>query len=345
MSFSRFIKQMTDANADVGDHDEAEMHDVFAAMLDGGVPDLELGAMLFALNVMPDTVSGVVGGYRAVARRVQRLHLSGARYRPLVFASDNDTRVSPNLLPWLAIVLRRLDVPVLVHGSLGGAGVAASAYVFRELGVMPCATLAGVQVTLETDSLAFVPHGVLCPGLANLLALGDRLGLQNFAHKLAALLDPFAGEGVRIVGVKDRRLREIVEAACCDEALDALVFDGADDDAFVDPQRRPGIVAIRGGTRTVLFNSESGTMARRTNLPDPADVAATARWIRAALGGEVVIPHPLVNQLACCLFVSGYAADMSEAKSMATLQSGAVSPDPETMVASTGVAPCPVSNA
>jgi anthranilate phosphoribosyltransferase len=106
-----------------------------------------------------------------------------------------------------------LAVPVLVRGSLGGAGEAASAYVFRELGVMPSATFARVQATLQRDSLAFAPDGVLCPGLAKRFAHLSRLGLRNVAQNLAALLDPFHGRGVRIIGLADARLREKVATA------------------------------------------------------------------------------------------------------------------------------------
>ena len=217
----------------------------------------------------------------------------------------------------------RLGIPVLVHGSLGGSGIAASAYVFRELGILPSATLTGLQANIEKDSLAFVPLGLLCRGLSNLYALANRLGLQNVAPKLESLLEPFAGHGVRIVRVADASLRETIEDACDEDGLDALVFCGADDDAFVDPQRRPRIVAIQGGRRSVLFEWETGATARRMILPDPCDVPATARWIRRALAGDMPVPYPLVNQLACCLFVSGYADDMSQAKAMAATKTGA----------------------
>ena len=336
MRFSRLIKQKTATKDGAADLHGGDVHDLFAAMLDGGVPDLDLGAMLFALSVMPDTVDSVVGSYRAMASRVQHLHLYDTPYRPLVFASYNKYRLTPNLLPWLALSLRRLGIPVLVHGSLGGSGVAASAYVFRELGILPSATLTGVQANLEKNSLAFVPGGVLCPGLSNLFALVNRLGLEDVAPKLEGLLDPFAGDGVRVVGVADASLRETIEDACYHDGLDALVFCGADDDAFVDPQRRPRIVAIQGGRRTVLFDSEIGATARRMILPDPCDVPATARWIRGALAGDVPVPYPLVNQLACCLFVSGYADDMSQAKAIAATKTGVFIADSGKMCDSAG---------
>ncbi|UCH47152.1 MAG: DNA-binding protein YbiB [Betaproteobacteria bacterium] len=322
MSFSRYIKLLADPSDEADTADSAGIEDLFAAMFDGGVSDLELGAIVVALHGRPPSVAHVAAAYRAAAARVQHLRAPESPFRPLVFASYNSTRRTANLLPWLALVLRRLGVPVLVHGNLGGACGGTSAYLFRELGVMPSATATAIQTALEKDGLAFVPAGVLCPGLANLIALQTRLGLKDWVYKLAVLIDPFRGNGMRVIGIAEQQLREIIEAVCYEERLDAVVFEGADDDAFVEPFRRPAIVAYVEGSRSVLFEPESNTLEWRVDLPEPRDVAATAEWTRRAVAGEVPLPHPLVNQLACCLFASGYAADMNQAKAIATMESG-----------------------
>lgn len=62
------------------------------------------------------------------------------------------------------------------------------------------------------------------------------------------------------------------------------------------------------------------------SLPATIDAAATAAWIRQAMAGQVPIPHPLVNQLACCLFASGYTDDMNQAKAIAAVEAGGLTP-------------------
>ena len=322
MSFSRHIRLLADPSDETDPADPAGIEGLFAAMLDGGVPDLELGAVVVALHRRTPSVALVAAGYRAVTARVQHLGAPQSPFRPLVFASYNSARQTANLLPWLALVLRRLGIPVLVHGNLGGACSGTSAHLFRELGVMPAASVSVIQNALDNDRLAFVPAGVLCPGLANLIALQTRLGLHDWVHKLGALIDPFRGNGMRVIGIAEPQLREIIESVCYEEQLDAMVFEGADDDAFVDPSRRPGIVAYIEGSRSVLFESESSALEWRVDLPEPRDVAATADWTLRAVAGEVPLPHPLVNQLACCLFASGYASDMNQAKAIAAMESG-----------------------
>lgn len=326
MQFSRVIGQLANANHRAAELDDGEMHDVFAAIFDGGIPDLELGATLVALEGVPNSVSSLVGGYRAMARRLLHLLKPDSAYRPLVFPSYGNQRLVPNLLPWLAIVLRRLGIPVLVHGCLDSVDRADSAYVFRELGIMPSATLGEVQQALRNEALAFAPIGVLSPALANLFALQSRLGVNCGARDLALLVDPFRGIGVPVIGLGDDRLRETMEAVCQHEVLDALVFDAADSDAIVDPFLRPRIVAYQGGEYSLLFDAENRSQVRRVDFPAPTDVLGIANWIRFALAGKVPVPHPLVNQLACCLFVSGYALDIGQAKAIAAMQSGSISP-------------------
>ncbi len=322
MSFSRHIRLLAEPSEDMSAADMGGIQELFAAALDGGVPDLELGAMVAVLHARPPSVVHIAAAYRAMEGRVQHLRIPDSSFRPLIFASYNRTRKTANLLPWLALVLGRLGVPVIVHGNLGGRCGGSSAYLFRELGVLPGASVTAVEAALQAESVSFAPTGVLCPGLANLIALQDRLGLHTWLTRLAGLVDPFRGDGMRVLGISDWSLREIFEAVCEEDRLDAIVFESADDDAVVEPSSRPAIEAFVEGSRNLLFGPERSTLEWRVQLPHPGDVAASADWTRRALAGEVPLPHPVVNQLACCLFVSGYAADMNQAKAIAAMESG-----------------------
>ena len=69
---------------------EAEAFDLFSALLDGGVPGLELGALLAALAMKTISPEELSGFYRAARGRVNRLSPpSTARLalRPLVIPS------------------------------------------------------------------------------------------------------------------------------------------------------------------------------------------------------------------------------------------------------------------
>ncbi len=311
-----------------GAHDlsEQDAHDLFAAMLDGGVGDLELGACLAALHMKSESAVEMLGFYRAASERIYALRPPATGLRPLILACYGGARREPNLLPLLVLLLQRIGVPVLLHGTLEGGRRVASAYILRELGVLPSASLALAQKSLDDDLVAFVPTAVLCPGLANLLALRNRLGIRNPAHNLAHLLDPFEGIGLRVIGAADAALFSNIEAFLAATGFDALLLRSTEGEAFANPRQRPRIVFYRHGEGTTLFEEEMATARSLPGEPASIEAAGTALWIRQALAGEVPVPHPLVNQLACCLHASGYTDDMNQAKAIAAVEAGSLIP-------------------
>jgi anthranilate phosphoribosyltransferase len=306
--------------------DEAEAYALFCAMLDGGVPDLELGAILLALRQRGETNDELAGFVRAVDARLYRVEPPDDRVRPVVIGAYGGARDMPNLLALLVMLLQRLGIPTLVHGTLEGGGRVATAYVLRELGVMPCATLRQAEDALAERHLAFVPTAALCPGLAGLLALKSRLGVRTAAHTVARLLSPFGPDALQLVsaGTPDRleQLAEVLAAG----GGQALLLRGTEGEPVASALRRPRIDHIADGVRQVLFEEEGGSGKAVHGLVASIDAASTATWIRRALAGETPLPHPIVNQLACCLFAVGYTEDMNQAKAIAAVEAGALTP-------------------
>lgn len=319
MNTTRTLRELTHVAPALSESEAAQL---LGALLDDGVPEFEHGALLALLEVRPLGLQTLIGFYRSLAERCFRLVPPAAGVRPVVLATHCEPdRSEANLVPLLARLLQRLGMTVLVHGSLEGAGIAGSAHVFRDLGVMPCASLAQVQQQLDRDRLAFVPTAVLAPGLAGLMLRRARLGSGRVAHVLHRMLDPYAGDGLAVVatgtGPDARTLAALFQIV----GGPALLLEGTDGEPFASPLRRPALELVHEGGRELLFAPESGMQKPRVTSPD---VFQTSDWTRRALRGEVPLPLPLVNQVACCLYGAGYASDINQAKAIAALETGSL---------------------
>ncbi|MBU0594619.1 MAG: DNA-binding protein YbiB [Pseudomonadota bacterium] len=301
---------------------EAEAYTLFSAMLDEGLPDLELGALLFALRTKGESLEELLGFKRAVSERLYCLQAPAGDIQPVIIPAYGGKLDSVNLLPLLALLLQRFGVTVLIHGSLDSHDGVAAAYVLRELGTLPSTSIIQAQQALDQQGLAFLPTAALCPGLANLLSLRSRLGLRNSAHLLAKVLEPFSGMGLHLVSASQHacmnRLREFLHAA----EINALLLQSSGGDPCANPAQRPQLEYISNGASDILFEAERGSARMVPNLPNPASAAATALWTTQVLAGEIPLPMPLVNQLACCLYASGYTQDMNQAKAIAAVEAG-----------------------
>jgi anthranilate phosphoribosyltransferase len=301
---------------------ERDANELAAAMLDGGMGDLELGALLALLEHRPMTLAELFGYTVALARRCSRLKAPETQARPVVFACYHGVREHPHLLPLIVLTLQRLGVPVLVHGALDGGGGVAAAYVFRELGVFPCASLTQAQARLDDGKLAFVPTAVLMPGLAELLALKGRLGFGGFVQSLARFLAPFETEALHVVATDGVMGRELLREFLAAGGVSALLLDGTEGEPFADPRRRPGLEYVARGESSMLFDAESSALGHPATLPDAIEAQPVANWIRRALAGEVPLPLPIVNQIACCLYGAGYTEDLNQAKAIVAVETG-----------------------
>jgi anthranilate phosphoribosyltransferase len=276
-----------------------------SAMLAGEVPPLELGAILLAYRVKGETVGELTGFMAAIDRQLARLAPpAGANVRPVVLPTYNGARKLPNLTPLLALLLRRYGVPVLLHGMADEAhdfGRVTTAAVLWELGIEPAESLAQAQQQLGREGIAYVPTPLLSPALASLIDLRRRMGVRSIAHTLAKLSDPFNGAGLRVVAVTHpdyvTRMGEFLLAT----RANALLLRGTEGEPFANPRRQPRIEGFEDGMATVLVDAEPSASTMTPALPEAIDAVTTAAWIGAALAGEVPIPQPIVNQVACCM--------------------------------------------
>jgi len=323
MIVARALKILAGARADAQELTEVDAFDLFSAMLDGGIGELELGAVLATLAMKRPAADEISGFRRALQARVNRLD-PPAGARTVVIPSYGGAHAQANLMPLLAVMLARFGIPVLVHGALEAQGRVASAAVFRELGILPSASLREAQSALETSRIAFVPVAVLSPALAQMLALRARLGVRNCAFQIARLVDPFDGEGLKLVPVNDAFERDAFGAALALHREHALLFLGTEGEAYANPQQRPAIVHFLSGEPSLLFDAEAASTAMHGSQPIPVDgqpeAKGTARWIELALAGKVPVPPPMSNLLACCLYATGLSQDLHQAKALVAVR-------------------------
>jgi anthranilate phosphoribosyltransferase len=327
MSVSQCLRTLTRAEDGDGELAPQAAAALFGSLLDGSAGELELGAMLGALAMRPLAAGELAGFAQAAGARCARLSPpAAARSRgiaPVSIPSYGGSAQQANLMPALALLLARFGVPVLVHGPLDAPGRVAGAAVLRALGILPSASLQEAGRALEERAIAFVPTALLSPALAQFVALRARLGIATFAQSVARLLEPFAGGALRLVPACDAAERAALARALQDTASRALLFIGAEGEAFADPQQRPAIELRRAGERRMLFEAQSGASGAATTAQPGADAHAAAHWIGQALAGKVPLPPPLANLLACCLYASGYTEDFNQSKALVAVRTHA----------------------
>lgn len=320
MSYGNYIKEIGRGPSGSRDLSQEDARQLYAAMLDGGVPDLEMGAIILGLRVKGESLIEMLGFLGAIDDRMHRLDMPHGRVRPVVLPSYNGARKEANLTPLLALLLQRFGVPVLVHGLLEGYGRVTSGLIFRELGVMPMVSVTQAQAELNEKGLAFVPLTALAPGVHNLLSLRSRLGVRNSAHSLCKLINPFRGDAVMVAPATHPDFIELMRNLMVTRGQHALLLRGTEGEPFANPKRRPRLEYIHEGLVDTLFEAEHESLRALPNLPDATDAASTARWIRRILDKQIPLPKPLGNQLACCLYASGYAEDFNQAKAIVAVE-------------------------
>lgn len=320
--FAEMIKEIGGGPRSARDLDAAHAFALFAAILAGEVPALELGAILIALGIKGESLAETIAFMRALDAYVGRLEAPADCPLPVILPSYSGTRRHLNLTPLLALLLKRYGVPVLVHGPGGEDGDAAdepdddendapadsatcgrvtTLAILLELGVEPARSLADAQRLLTQHRIAYMPVDVLAPGLVPLLGYRARLGGRSCAHSLAKLIDPFHGDGYRVIGVTHpehlQRMREFLIAT----RARALLLRGTEGEPFANPRGQTQIETFADGAGTLCAERETCSPADLPVLPAVFDAPAAAAWITQALAGSIPVPASVIAQLACCL--------------------------------------------
>lgn len=313
MDYSKIIKEVGRGKNHARDLDVETSRALYSRMLNGEVPELELGGILIALRIKGEGEAEMRGFYEAMQQQTLSLTPPVGKPMPIVIPSYNGARKQANLTPLIAILLHKLGFPVVVHGVSHDPTRVLTETIFELMGIPATLHAGQAQARLDIHQPVYIPIGVLCPALEKQLSIRWRMGVRNSAHTLAKLATPFAEDAaLRLSSVSHPEYVTRVAKFFTEIGGRALLMHGTEGEVYANPQRCPQISLIDAeGTRVLNERQDMGT-AQAVALPESKDPEVTARWIERCVTGREPLPLSLRIQLACCLVAAGETATLEQ---------------------------------
>lgn len=284
-----------------------DARELYAAMLDGRVSDLEMGGIMLAMRIKGESVDEIAGFLDAAEASFALLQAPAGDYAPIVLPSYNGSRQMPNLTPLLALLLARAGAPVFIHGVTSDPGRVTTAEILHELGYPFSHTSQQAAEQFARRAPVFMPIEDLAPRMAKLLALRRILGVRNSTHTLVKIVQPFKQAALRLTSYTHPEyltmLTEYFGSAAPAERGDVFLMRGTEGETVANAKRAQQISWMHHNEWSVLVQKQA-PVDEMPPLPESRDAAATANWIDAALRGQEPIPVSIAEQVEHCLLVS-----------------------------------------
>ena len=310
MSISHHIKEIGRGKDGARSLTREQAADLMGQLLDGTVTDLEVGAFCLAMRIKGETPAEMAGFLDATHARITPVP---APATTVVLPSYNGARKLPVLTPLLALLLAREGLAVLVHGTDTESGRVSTQSVLSALDIPAHTAIAPIPA----GSVAFVPTGLLHPGLKRLLDVRRVVGLRNPAHSLVKLMQPCAGPAVLVSSYTHPEYLQFMSATLALTGTRALLLRGTEGEPVADARRTPAMDTFDQGQCTRVQEPQLGPLAQLPSLP-ATDAASTAAWIRSVLAGHAPVPAPIALQVQHILGLAKTAAPSSAAPAPST---------------------------
>jgi anthranilate phosphoribosyltransferase len=294
MTYAPIIKEIGRGTKGARHMTREQATKLFGEILDGKVPDLELGAILLSLRIKGESLEELRGFLDALNERTRQVEIPDGP-RCVLLPTYNGARKQPNLMPLLALLLAREGIPVLIQGRHDFDSRVSPFELLGELGIEPETTLPAAAAMLANRRIACLRVDMIARGLDWLLSLRLTLGVRNSGHTLAKLLDPCRNRSVRVVAVTHPPYLDAMQALLEAESATALLMRGTEGEAYASPYRRPRLLGFREGVAQEIF------AATEFDAPElegkTCSVAENSQLIRKMLNGSTAIPQSILDQV------------------------------------------------
>jgi anthranilate phosphoribosyltransferase len=314
-----------------------EMHDVFAAMMDGQATDVQKSALLVALRMKGETPEEITGAALAMRERVTPLDVDREGLVDTC-GTGGDGRGTFNISTVAALVAAGAGANVAKHGNRAVSSSCGSADVLSALGVYIDLDAARMSQVLRRAGIAFLFAPKLHPAMSAVAAVRRELGVRTIFNVLGPLTNPaFARR--QVLGVYADRLTDtvaqVLAALGADHALVVHSRDGLDEISVSAPTH---VCEVRDGeVRSYDITPEEIGVGRHSlDALAGGDARQNADIARAVLSGENGARQDVVvaNAGAAC-YVAGLAPTIRDGVELAkeSLRSGRAAEKLEQLIA------------
>jgi anthranilate phosphoribosyltransferase len=304
---ARFIKEIGRGKKGARSLSRDDAFQLYAAMLDGRVSDLELGGIMLAMRIKGESVEEIAGFLDAAEASFDALTAPPGPYAPVVIPSYNGSRQMANLTPLLALLLAREGVPVLMHGVTSDPGRVTTAEILLAMGYTLADNRQQAAALFSRRQPAFMPIEALAPRMARLLEMRRRLGVRNSTHTLVKLIQPFTQVALRLTSYTHPEylamLSEYFSSAAPLGRGDVFLMRGTEGETVANARRAQQIEWFHD-RKCITLVQKQAPVDELPSLPSAPDAKCTGAWIQAVLNGEQPVPASIAEQVEHCLQVS-----------------------------------------
>ncbi|MDR2856357.1 MAG: anthranilate phosphoribosyltransferase [Novosphingobium sp.] len=292
---------------------ESEAEAIFAAMLDGKLPEEDIVRFLIALSDRGETAAEIAGAARAM--RARMIPVAAPANAIDVCGTGGDGYHTLNVSTAVALVVAACGVPVAKHGNRAASSRAGAADTLEALGLDLDRAAETAGGTLGELGICFLFAGRHHPAMGRIMPIRKSIGRRTIFNLIGPLANP-AGVGRQLVGIARPAYVPIYADALArlgtgrsfvvsgDEGLDELSLAGGNEIAVVGPD---GFVMQR------VHAADAGLAAAPIAAirgGDPGHNAAALN--RLLLGEEGPYRDAVLLNAAGALIVAGEVAGWRE---------------------------------
>lgn len=311
------------------DLDQQQSEQLFAAVMDGELSDVEKSAALVALRLKRETADEITGAVRALRSRVTRVEAPPDSVDTC--GTGGDGRGTINVSTLAGIVTAAAGVPVAKHGNRAVSSRCGSADLLEELGVAIDLDASAAAELLGSTGFAFLFAQRMHGAMRQVAAVRRELGVRTIFNLIGPLANP-AFVTRQVIGVYAPELAETIASVLLQlggvrHALVVHSDDGLDEISVDAPTT---LIEVKDGVarQCRVTPEEFGLDLTRGGSIAGGTAGENARFARDLLAGSRSRARDLVIvNAAAAIYVGGAATSLRDGASIAAaaIDSGAAS--------------------